>query len=177
MDKRVLKSKSALRKAFLTILAEEPNEKPLVKDVCELANVNKTTFYRHYEDIDALKDDTVNNVAALIIGDKSQLKSLDCHSDKLNDWAVRSKLYADYVNALEPLRAELVLVLEQKMSALANDLYPGFYNETQLKFIVTGILSIITHPEMVNDQSVSDVCDLIDLIANHIYEQQGEVRS
>ncbi len=177
MDKRVIKSKTALRKAFLAILAKEPTKKPQVKDVCDLANVNKTTFYRHYEDIEALKDDTISRVASLIIGDKSQLKSSAPHSHDLIEWAsARSRLYADYVYALAPLRVELDSALEHKTSTLVRDLYPGFYNETQLKFVVTGVLSVISHPESVNDQSVKDVCELIDLIVDHIYEKRGEVR-
>ncbi len=56
MDKRIQKTKYAIKKAFMELLQKKSLEKITVKELCELAYINKSTFYSHYEDIYALSD-------------------------------------------------------------------------------------------------------------------------
>ena len=57
MDLRVVKSKKAIREAFMDIRADTPLEKVKVKDICECSLINKSTFYAHYQDIYALSEE------------------------------------------------------------------------------------------------------------------------
>ena len=52
MDIRVKKTKRAIQKAFVALLREKPIEKITVKEIAERAEINKTTFYSHYETLD-----------------------------------------------------------------------------------------------------------------------------
>ena len=54
MDIRVKKTRRAIQKAFIALLREKPIEKITVKEIAERAEINKTTFYSHYETLDAL---------------------------------------------------------------------------------------------------------------------------
>ncbi len=56
MDKRVEKTKYAIKNAFMELRRKKSLEKITVKELCELAYINKSTFYSHYEDIYALSD-------------------------------------------------------------------------------------------------------------------------
>lgn len=56
MDKRIEKTRYAIKNAFMELRAKKPLEKISVKELCEIANINKSTFYSHYEDIHALSD-------------------------------------------------------------------------------------------------------------------------
>ena len=51
MDKRIVKTKKAIKDTFLQLRAKKPLEKITVKELCELAYINKSTFYCHYKDI------------------------------------------------------------------------------------------------------------------------------
>ena len=62
MDLRIVKTKRAIKEAFLQIRAEMPLEKVKVRDICKLALINKSTFYHHYEDVFALSDELENEV-------------------------------------------------------------------------------------------------------------------
>lgn len=55
-DKRIEKTKRAIKNAFMELRARKSLEKITVKELCELAYINKSTFYSHYEDIYALSD-------------------------------------------------------------------------------------------------------------------------
>lgn len=51
MDLRIEKTRCAIRNAFLQLRSKKPLEKITVKELSELANINKATFYLHYHDI------------------------------------------------------------------------------------------------------------------------------
>ena len=53
-SKRVAVTKNTIETAYLEVLAERPGSKITVKEVCTRASVNRTTFYKYYEDADDL---------------------------------------------------------------------------------------------------------------------------
>lgn len=68
MDLRTLKTERAIKNAFIELRSKKNLEKITVKELCELACVNKSTFYAHYEDIYALSDTMEEEVVASITG-------------------------------------------------------------------------------------------------------------
>jgi AcrR family transcriptional regulator len=53
-DARIRYTRNALKAAFLKLLKQKPVNKITVKEVCELAELNRATFYSHYSDCFAL---------------------------------------------------------------------------------------------------------------------------
>lgn len=49
IDGRVRYTKMVIRQSFLFLLKEQPIDKITVADICRLAEINRATFYRHYE--------------------------------------------------------------------------------------------------------------------------------
>ena len=56
MDLRVTKTQRAIRAAFLELREKKPLEKITVKELCQRAEIHKSTFYDHYADVYALSD-------------------------------------------------------------------------------------------------------------------------
>ena len=50
MDLRMVKTHGRIRDAFLNLRKRLMPDKIKVKDICEMAMINKTTFYHHYAD-------------------------------------------------------------------------------------------------------------------------------
>lgn len=71
MDLRVRKTKLAIKEAFFQMRKDIPLEKIKVKDICEKAMINKTTFYKHYNDIYMLNDQLEQEAVALVLHDFS----------------------------------------------------------------------------------------------------------
>lgn len=67
MDLRVERTKRSIKEAFLKLRKEKPLEKITVKELAELAFINKATFYSHYQDIYDLSEQLENEVVASII--------------------------------------------------------------------------------------------------------------
>lgn len=56
MDLRIEKTRRSIARAFLELRAQKPLEKITVKELCQRAMINKSTFYDHYPDLYALSD-------------------------------------------------------------------------------------------------------------------------
>lgn len=50
-DARVRYTQNIIRDTFLDLLKEKPIHKITIKEICEIAEINRGTFYKHYEDI------------------------------------------------------------------------------------------------------------------------------
>ena len=70
MDIRIEKTQKAIKNAFMELRSKKALEKISVKELCELACINKSTFYSHYADIyalsEALEIETVNMIISSI---------------------------------------------------------------------------------------------------------------
>lgn len=55
-DARVRYTKRVIKESFLSLLQKKPVNKITVKEVCELAELNRATFYSHYSDCFALME-------------------------------------------------------------------------------------------------------------------------
>lgn len=55
-DARVRYTRMVIKNAFITLLKQKPLNKISVKQVCELAEINRATFYKHYADCFDLMD-------------------------------------------------------------------------------------------------------------------------
>lgn len=62
MDRRIIKTKRAIHKAFMELITSKAYKDITVKDIAELADVNRKTFYNHYNDIRELIDEIENEV-------------------------------------------------------------------------------------------------------------------
>lgn len=62
MDLRVKKTRNSIINAFLQLRAKKPLERITVKELADLAEINKATFYLHYKDIYDLSEHLENEL-------------------------------------------------------------------------------------------------------------------
>lgn len=67
MDIRKEKTQKAIKNAFLELRSKKSIEKITIKELCNLAQINKSTFYSHYDDIYALSDSMQTETVAYIL--------------------------------------------------------------------------------------------------------------
>ncbi|MGW7925983.1 TetR/AcrR family transcriptional regulator [Staphylococcus xylosus] len=63
-DRRVRKTKNAIKQAFIKLLAEKELERITIQDITTLADINRGTFYLHYEDKYLLLSDLEDEILA-----------------------------------------------------------------------------------------------------------------
>ncbi|MGN1371943.1 MAG: TetR-like C-terminal domain-containing protein [Candidatus Coprovivens sp.] len=54
MDKRIINTKKKLTNSLLELLQQKKIKDITVLELCKLANINRTTFYKYYKDVDDL---------------------------------------------------------------------------------------------------------------------------
>ena len=57
MDKRIIKTRTNIKKAFIELAEEQPISKISVSDLSAKAHVNRSTFYLHYRDVPSVAAD------------------------------------------------------------------------------------------------------------------------
>ncbi|MCD8326303.1 MAG: TetR/AcrR family transcriptional regulator [Lachnospiraceae bacterium] len=67
MDIRIRKTKESITNAFLELRSSRPLEKITVKELCERAMINKSTFYSHYTDVYDLSEQLENEVVETVL--------------------------------------------------------------------------------------------------------------
>ena len=67
MDRRIEKTRQGIREAFMSARAKKPLEKLTVKELCQAAQINKSTFYVHYKDIYDLSDKIESEIISSIV--------------------------------------------------------------------------------------------------------------
>lgn len=91
MDHRIEKTKQSICNAFIELRSRKSLERITVKELCELAQINKSTFYFHYVDIYDLSEQIESNIVSDIMQD------LDNFEDVIQDPSeFSSKLFSEY---------------------------------------------------------------------------------
>ena len=69
MDRRTSYTQNLIRKSLLSLMQHKPFTKITGTEICKLAEINRGTFYLHYDDLDDVPDD----IAEKIIQDTTQV--------------------------------------------------------------------------------------------------------
>ncbi|MBQ7378979.1 MAG: TetR/AcrR family transcriptional regulator [Clostridia bacterium] len=143
MDLRIVKTKQQIKQAFLSLRDQYTPEKIKVKDICERAMINKTTFYKHYVDSLALADEIEENCIEKLMSAFAEKKSL----------FESPKAYVQgLLTAVERQSEELRTVYKGRMEAFVTKLehklmqaYDGSENSTERRMTATFMISGMVH--------------------------------
>lgn len=78
-DRRVLKTKAALRDAMLALMAPRGWDQMTIQEICDRANVGRSTFYMHYQSKDELLAEGMNDLRDLIAAQTADAEHAGCH--------------------------------------------------------------------------------------------------
>ena len=113
-DARVRYTVHMIQNVFLELLKEKPVAKITVKEICEHAEINRSTFYKHYQDVYDLMEKLENEAVEAF--------------EKLLDSYVQNETVPALVTLLTSLRENRELLLP----LLANSSNDDFMKRTQL---------------------------------------------
>lgn len=115
MDLREKKTKRNIKDAFLQLRAHKPLERITVKELSEIAEISKATFYLHYKDIydlsEQLQDEIIQKILEnishpdLFLSDTSQFTHELFHAF-CSYQSLTEILFSDGQSSILPLRIE-----------------------------------------------------------------------
>lgn len=89
IDRRVVKTKKSIRRAFITLLAQKDYNDISVKDIAETADVDRKTVYNYYSGIYSIREELEND---LITSWSSAIGNLDIEKNIANPQQIFDKL-------------------------------------------------------------------------------------
>lgn len=67
IDRRIIRTRSMLHKALLELIMKKGYDAVSIKEICDTANVGRTTFYAHFPSKDALKRSGLEHLRKMLI--------------------------------------------------------------------------------------------------------------
>ena len=145
MDLRMVKTRGQIKNAFLSLRERLMPEKIKVKDICEVAQINKTTFYHHYTDSNELSKEIENSAIDLVMMDFAE-------RDQMFD---NSKAYiAGLLCSLEKHSQDLRIIfcgkqeilcakLEERLHALYDPTAKLVEDRVKISFAIGGFVRVV----------------------------------
>lgn len=177
VDLRILKTRKAIKEAFLTLVQTKGYERITIQDIAEKAMINRNTFYLHYVD----KPDLMENLCQESIGKLNVCINLErSDSDEMN----RDTFISILSETFKVIEADIVFfktMLSQNgypnfstyiKEALKSIMLSGFgddYNNQKmrigLEYIISGLVGVIC----------MWIRDPEDLLVEEVVEQLSEI--
>lgn len=131
LDRRTLKTKRSIQNAFIKLRSKKDIEQITVKELAELAEISKATFYLHYRDIYDLSDSFGTEIIENIV------KGISDPHDVINNPARFTRTLANgfvvHRSMIEIIYSgsqshKLADSIERSVRRLVFDLYPEYRN-------------------------------------------------
>ena len=118
-DARVKYTRMVIRNSFIELLKEKPVSKITVKEICERSEINRATFYKHYQD----SFDLLEKLEEELLAHIQEMLSQKAYTDI-------TTLYIDMLNTLKA-NEELYRVLASNHGehSLYNHIFTGCYEQ------------------------------------------------
>lgn len=161
MDIRVEKTKRTIINTFLELRSKKPLEKITIKELCEKASINKSTFYCHYADIYDLADTLETDVVNSLISNFSHPESI--FSDPKHFVEELFLSYRSHISLLKILFSgnqseQLITKLNTGLKHMVFEVYPEYEKDpvasTTLSYAIYGAFYAFAESEGFEDMKV-----------------------
>ncbi len=166
MDLRVEKTEKAIRNAFLELRAKRPLEKISVKELCQLACINKSTFYAHYRDVYDLSDCLEGETVASILDSLPREREYSVQSVEqfTRDLCLAFAAHISLINILFSGKEQnrLSVYLEHSLKTVIFEKYPAFAADVEKNILLSYCIQGAYHAYVNNPNA--DTATLVDVI-------------
>ena len=144
MDIRIFRTRQQIKSAYLKLRESHPPERIRVKDICEVAGINKTTFYKHYTDTYELAQEIDNSCVEKVLSRfKEKYALLENPSEYIEGLLRAMREELDDLKAVFHDRGEILCAkLEEKLQR--------YYENTDMpderiktSFIIGGFIGVL----------------------------------
>ncbi|MDR1800823.1 MAG: TetR/AcrR family transcriptional regulator C-terminal domain-containing protein [Lachnospiraceae bacterium] len=145
-----------LKDSLMELMKIKPISKITIKELCEKADINRTTFYAHYCDqhqlLKSIEDENLTWAKMAIAGfyGKTSKEDFTSNIEKIFDYLIENRNHIQILMSeqgnIEFQRNLLSVIYEQCGIWLANDLNMDIEkNELYFVFLVNGSVGLIQH--------------------------------
>ena len=178
MDRRVLKTKKAVRQAYLELLRKKKDHRGIsVKDLVEEADINRSTFYLHYYDIDVVLEELIEmmfeNISSRIPEQGFQVNEMEKIIGEMSKQIEENKDYSLLVSKASDLPYFSEAMLRMMMKKVSTDTISNPNLNEEDKHFLMQVISQMTcnlTSYMIRNYDVKEIGSRFDLIKEYIFE-------
>lgn len=153
MDRRIIKTKDTIKTTYKKILLEKKNAKITITELANKANIDRKTFYLHYNSIEDIMSEIIDeNLSELELAFRTQNTSTDVFDTKLIIRTMNNCLIKDidfYKTIVH--RNDFQIFINELKERLFSTIMKNWLSNTMLsaeesaiycKFLVSGITEV-----------------------------------
>lgn len=165
-DLRYIKTEKAIRKAFHELLQEKELKRITVRELAERAEINKTTFYTHYETLPDLLNTLEREQVSYIVSNLERIHFLFEDSDMFIDNLFRDIQDCNIMDIRKTGDGNQGFITRLKdainVDLMSREIDPAHYNDVAaiLIFIFYGLLGI-ANMEGNSENSIQCIKDFV----------------
>jgi AcrR family transcriptional regulator len=159
IDRRVVRTRSTLQRALMSLIQENDYEAITVQDICDAANVGRSTFYAHYTSKDDLKRSGLEHLReqlverqrkALAAAGDAEARSLAFSLTMLEHARDHIQIYRALVGgrggavALGSIRQMLSDLVRDELAATSTSSADDMPRELVVQFVVGAYMAVLT---------------------------------
>ena len=152
-DRRVARTKKAIKNAFAELMSEKEISEITVKDIAETADVNRKTFYNYYKSVYDIVNEIENE---LVLAFDNVLSNIDFKQEMKNPYGIFEKLTGvinqdfDFYSRLMKMNHNANL-MQKLYVALKDRMKASFLSQTEIEepqldivvnYMISGMLSV-----------------------------------
>lgn len=176
-DRRVRKTKKAIYEVFCELTKEKKLNEITIKELCLMADINKSTFYLHYRDI----YDLANSIQTTLIRDVCDIineysydviiakapeiwkRVADKYFKDVNDFGMLMQRPGMSVMAQELERSAIDTIMTKFVDAgMKKDSADYFHHHLYVTFIINGYIGVL------KEFNVSEMADAMDEVSKRL---------
>lgn len=187
-ESKYFNTASLMDEALLLLLEKKPFEYITVKEVCEKAGVNRSTFYLHYETMTDLVSECLNNATKQMqdkYAQESRVDQIDFQSCPLEELNLITPQYLKpYLEFVKENKKLFLIVISQPMVFCADqsfsEMYHGIFSpifdryhfpdwekKYRISFYMNGLWAIIE--EWLRADCSDDIEKIVQLLMSCVY--------
>ncbi len=166
MDLRIERTRRSIINAFIELRAKKPLEKITVKELSEIALINKATFYSHYNDIYDLSEQLEKEAVDMVLKNIPHPDSLITNPKQgtaelafalMSQSKLFDTLFSDSRASILSSR------IEQGLKSKIYTLYPEYKNNLEMDILLTVLIQGCFHAfaSHTNDTDINNLIDII----------------
>lgn len=190
-DKRIIKTKKAIRTAFTELLSEKDINEITIKDISDRAIINRKTFYSHYAGIYELVDEIENEIVEMLLNALDGESYIDIAENPYSLFHKLNTVITDHIdrygfilNNGHNIRLFTKIALRLKDTLKANYLEESGIDEVafdlSLDYVFAGMLSVYQnwfHSD--KSASIEEISELVGTLTftglKGLYNEKGSL--
>lgn len=178
-NRRVLVTKKILKESLLTLMKEKPISKISIKEICDLSEMSRSTFYLHYQDqfelLTDIENEVLENTYEALDDLKDVLNTIDSIEKFLNYVKSNKETFGVLLcqQSTEDFQNAIVNKIGQHVKESLSDFTDTMKNSYLFVFLMQGCLQVIrTWIARDFDLSVPEMSQLIfEMCSNKIPQE------